>query len=285
MAHILITGDTGFTGKYLYQKLIETGHLVTRFRTDLSCDLLDFARMSKVFSEFQFDFVVHLAAISNVRHSNFSDFYNVNVTGSINLIEALLLTQTKLSRVLVASTGNLYFPNSETLLTEESLIFPVNHYANSKFLVEKALELYRNDLSIIFVRSFNYTGLGQGHEFLIPKIVSAFARREDTLVLGNLDIVRDFSDVRAVVDAYARLIETSEFVPVVNVCSNVGYSIREILKICETITSHNVSIEVNQEFVRKNDPASLVGSNERLCKLLPEWKTIPLRETLEWMLL
>ncbi|MNN07322.1 GDP-6-deoxy-D-talose 4-dehydrogenase [compost metagenome] len=118
----------------------------------------------------------------------------------------------------------------------------------------------------------------------MPKIVSHFRRKADTIELGNLDVWRDFSDVRAVVKAYRGLIEARPLGQTVNVSSGQTYSLREVIGKCSAITGHHLDVQVNPAFVRANEVKTLCGNNGKLRELVPGWQTPSLDETLGWML-
>ncbi len=145
-------------------------------------------------------------------------------------------------------------------------------------------KLWMPQLPMIITRPFNYTGVGQAENFLLPKIVSHFRRKADVIELGNVDVARDFSDVRSLVAAYRRLIEAGAFGQTVNVCSGRTYSLRDIISLCSEISNHEIEIKVNPEFVRKNEVRTLSGDNRLLKTLIGEWEVPPIRETLHWML-
>ncbi|WP_137984288.1 GDP-mannose 4,6-dehydratase, partial [Pseudomonas viridiflava] len=92
--------------------------------------------------------------------------------------------------------------------------------------------LWHARLPLVITRPFNYTGVGQAENFLLPKIVSHFTQRESTIELGNLDVWRDFSDVRAVTSAYRGLLEARPLGKTLNVCSGVTHSLREVIEMC-----------------------------------------------------
>jgi nucleoside-diphosphate-sugar epimerase len=134
------------------------------------------------------------------------------------------------------------------------------------------------------VRPFNYTGVGQSEDFLLPKIVAHFQRLAPSIELGNLDVWRDFSDVRAVAQAYRRLIEERPRGEILNVSSGITHSLREVLSMAEEITGHHMEVRVNPAFVRANEVRSLCGDATRLKSLIGTWDTPPLTDTLQWML-
>jgi nucleoside-diphosphate-sugar epimerase len=138
-------------------------------------------------------------------------------------------------------------------------------------------------LPITLVRPFNYTGVGQSDAFLLPKIVAHFKRRAPLLELGNLDVERDFSDVRTVAECYRRLLDTPPR-RTFNVCSGVGHSLRDVLDLAAALTGHMPEVRVNPAFVRANEVRKLVGSNLALQQAIGPIAAPPLRETLAWML-
>jgi GDP-D-mannose dehydratase len=102
--------------------------------------------------------------------------------------------------------------------------------------------------------------------------------------LGNLDVWRDFSDVRAIVQAYRKLIEVQPIGETFNVASGKTYSLREVLALCKQITGHDIKVEVNSAFVRANEVKTLCGDASKLRQCIGEWDTPELADTLRWML-
>ena len=142
--------------------------------------------------------------------------------------------------------------------------------------------LLRDRLPIVLSRPFNCTGVGQAGQLLIRKIVDHFARRASGIDLGNQDVARDFSDVRAVVRACRGLIERRPVGETINICSGQSRSIAEILRICHDITGHGLSVVSVPQLQRAQDIARLWGSNEKLRSLLPDWQSPTLEKTLRW---
>lgn len=288
---VLITGIHGFTGRYLADELsrhgcevVGTGSRPSDEANYHQVDLLDSARLNELLTQVKPDIVVHLAAVAFVGHGAVDAFYKVNLMGTRHLLEAIAQCGKTPECVLLASSANVYGNGSSGLLNEDTPPAPANDYAVSKYAMELMARLWFERLPIVIARPFNYTGVGQAENFLLPKIVSHFRRRAEKIELGNLDVWRDFSDVRAVVAAYRGLLDVRPVGQVVNISSGEAHSLQEVVALCQAITGHELQIEVNPAFVRKNEVRSLYGDNARLRGLIPEWGTPPLRDTLEWML-
>lgn len=288
----LITGIKGFTGRYLEAELEAAGWEVwgigfheepeaERYRC---VDLADADRLRSVVGELQPDAVVHLAAIAYVGHGDLDAFYRVNLIGTRNLLVALNAAGKRPECVVLASSANVYGNSSEGVLKESTQPNPINDYAVSKLAMEFMARLWLEKLPIVIARPFNYTGVGQTENFLLPKIVSHFRRREEVIELGNLDVWRDFSDVRAVARAYRRLLEVRPAGETVNICSGRAHSLREVLAMAEAISGHAMRVAVNPAFVRANEVKTLCGDPSKLRALIGEWDTPLLEETLRWML-
>lgn len=288
----LITGLHGFTGHYLAQELRAAGYQV--FGTAIAgeptvdniftVDLCDRARVAEVVALVQPDMVVHLAAIAFVAHADVQAMYGVNIVGTRNLLEALAANTKTPSVVLLASSANVYGNAEQEVLDENTMLAPMNDYAVSKMAMEHMARLWHDRLPIVIARPFNYTGVGQTDNFLLPKIVSHFRRQADQIELGNLDVARDFSDVRMVAYAYRRLLEVAPIGETFNICSGVAYSIDQILAMLSEMAGYRINVKVNPAFCRANEVKRLLGNNVKLLRTIGDWAPIPLSETLSWML-
>ncbi|MEG3136184.1 GDP-mannose 4,6-dehydratase [Rouxiella sp. T17] len=289
----LITGIKGFTGHFMAAELSAAGFQVFGLGTQPSSSLINYAAVDltdvdatkAVIEKIKPDVVVHLAAIAFVGHADINAFYNVNVCGTRNLLQALVDCSHQPEAVLIASSANVYGNAAEGRLSEATELNPANDYAVSKIAMEYVAKMYSAKLPIIITRPFNYTGEGQATNFLIPKIVDHFKRRSPTIELGNIDVWRDFSDVRYVTAVYHALINAQAFGGTFNVASGEMYSLRDVIALCEKITGHKIDVQVNPQFVRPNEIKELCGDTRRLqatCKVLPT--KIALEETLRWML-
>ena len=292
MKKVLITGIDGFTGRYLAEALKHQGIQVVGLSGVLDnqgmgffkCDLLDSVRLNKLVKDIKPDYVAHLAAIAFVGHGNNEDFYRVNVIGTMNLLESLCQAGLGLSKVLVASSANIYGTPNVEVIDEAILPAPVNHYATSKLAMECMVRTMFSKLPIVITRPFNYTGLGQNEQFLIPKIIGHFKRSEKVIELGNLDVSRDFSDVRDVVASYVALLMSKAESTVVNICSGRATTLREIITKTEELAGYDIEVRVNPAFIRANEIARLSGDNSYLKQLTGTALNLPIEQTLQWML-
>lgn len=296
MKRALITGIRGFTGGYLAAELAAGGWEVWGLgshaaRPDspsdpryLGVDLLDQAALARAIDRISPAVVVHLAGIAFVGHQDQNAFYQVNLIGSRNLLAALAAASRRPDCVLLASSANVYGTAIGGVLDESTLPNPANDYAVSKLAMEYMARLWQDRLPLVIARPFNYTGVGQSESFLLPKIVGHFRRGAEVIELGNLDVSRDFSDVRAVVRAYRRLIEVCPVGATVNVCSGRSSSLAEVLATVATLAGRRLRVEVNPAFVRAREVKTLCGDPSRLRSLIGAWESPPLAETLGWML-
>ncbi|MGU7853584.1 NAD-dependent epimerase/dehydratase family protein [Burkholderia orbicola] len=293
MARILITGISGFTARHLAGALLRAGHDVcgvahrslpsARVRTHV-CDLLDKSKLTDILAEERPHAIVHLAAIAFVAHGDVNAIYQTNVLGTRTLLDAVAASGCSPRSLLVASSANVY-GNADVEVIDESVgAQPANDYAVSKLAMEYVARLWEGRLPITIVRPFNYTGVGQSINFLLPKIVSHFRDRAPVIELGNLHVVRDFSDVRVVVNAYMRLLDGDFAGQTFNVCSGVGSALQDILEIMRELAGYSPEIRVNPSFVRANEVQRLIGSKIKLEQAIGPLEAIPLRDTLRWML-
>lgn len=286
---VLVTGHKGFTGHYVAAALRVAGYEVLGLveqpeNLDApSVNLLDRTAVARAVADARPDAVIHLAAIAFVAHGDADEMYRTNVVGTRHLMEALAALPKAPSAVLLASSANVYGNSDVELLSESVEPSPANDYAVSKLAMEYMAKLWSDRLPIILARPFNYTGVGQADNFLLPKIVSHFQRGERVIELGNIDVARDFQDVRFVADAYVRLLSAKAAGQTVNLCSGTSVSLMQVIGMMQEIAGYEIEVRVNPAFVRGNEVARLTGDNRRLQSMIGPLDIIPLRTTLEWM--
>jgi nucleoside-diphosphate-sugar epimerase len=287
----LITGLRGFTGYYMARELSAAGYHVhgtvlpgEPTGPDIfAVDLLDRASVATAVEQVRPDVVVHLAGIAFVAHNDADQMYRVNVVGTRNLLEALAAGSHKPSSVLLASSANIY-GNADIPVIDESVApGPANDYAVSKLAMEYMARLWMDKLPITIARPFNYTGVGQTENFLLPKIVSHFRKEARRIELGNLAIARDFSDVRTVARCYRRLLAAAPSGEAFNVCSGQPHSLESLIDMMSDIAGYRIEVHVNPAFVRANEVLTLTGSNAKLAAVIGKIEPTPLLETLRWM--
>ena len=287
----LITGLRGFTGYYLARELTAAGYRVygtvlpgEELGPDIfAVDLCDREAVARMVDAVQPDVVAHLAGIAFVAHTDTELIYRVNVVGTRNLLEALAAGKHRPTSVLLASSANIYGNASVPVIDENVPPSPANDYAVSKLAMEYMARLWMDRLPIVIARPFNYTGRGQGENFLLPKIVAHFRRKAPQIELGNLAIARDFSDVRMVAYSYRRLLAAAPAGEAFNICSGRSHSLSGVLDMMAEIAGYRIEVRVNPAFVRANDVLTLTGDNTKLASVIGPIPTRPLSETLRWM--
>lgn len=280
---ILLTGAAGFTGRHFDQHARLAGHDLVHLSADLTQPV---AVMQAVQAVGPLDAVVHLAAMSFVGHADTTAFYSVNTVGTCNLLSALAaMPSTDRPRtVLVASSANVYGNCQQSPISETQPPAPVNHYAASKLAMEHMALTFSDRLPILITRPFNYTGPGQAASFLIPKLVDHFQRRAPVIELGNLEVEREFNDVRLVSTAYLELLEKGCPGEIYNVCSGQPHSLLAVLAKLATLTDHHPDIKVNPAYVRANEVHRLCGDPGKLQACIGKLKKCDLNGLLKWMI-
>ena len=158
---ILVTGADGFTGRHFAESASACGHQVVALQSNLK----DRDALIQEIAQVAPESVVHLAGISFVEHADASVFYDVNVIGTLNLLDALVALEQPPGSVLLVSSANVYGNCKQSPIAESQPPAPVNQYAMSKLAMEYMARTYLDRLPLFFVRPFNYTGPGQNINF------------------------------------------------------------------------------------------------------------------------
>lgn len=288
-----ITGISGFAGSWLSRELTGRGHEVSG--TDVVCEsplcrqanLLDPAALFDAVNNFRPDFIFHLAALSSVDGSDPGPVYETNVTGTVNLLRTCSALN-PMPKFIFISSSQVYgiVPEINQPIDETAPVEPVNHYGASKAAAELAVKSFGMDcgLKYMILRPFNHTGPGQTDRFVVPKIVSAFRAHAGSIELGNIDTVRDFSDVRDVVSAYADSMEHFTHGEIFNICSGRGISVREIIHSLKDISGRTLTILKKDTLLRQNEINISIGSSAEIEKTLPWRRKYSIYDTLAAML-
>jgi GDP-4-dehydro-6-deoxy-D-mannose reductase len=286
----VVTGGHGFAGTHLVAHLRALGDAATAMdrQGPEPVDVTDAVRVRERIADIRPDVVFHLAAFTHVGESfDLADeVQRVNVDGTVNVLAACRDAQ--VGRVVVVGSSEEYGVTEalDAPLAESALVRPVSPYARSKARAEElALDAFAADgLPVVCVRPFSHTGPGQSPKFLVPalasRIVAAERDEQDTVRVGNLDAVRDYSDVRDVVRAYRLLAERGEPGSIYNVCSGRGVALTEIADGLLARAQRPLQLVVDPELVRTTDVPVLVGDPSRL-RAATGWRAeIPLEQTL-----
>jgi nucleoside-diphosphate-sugar epimerase len=277
---LLLTGADGFTGLHLADAALLAGYKVFSLKGDLQ----DEATVRQQVLELAPTHVIHLAGISHVTAEDELAYYGVNLLGSLNLLKALTDLSVVPSKVILASTSNVYGNNPHSPITETAAPSPVSHYAMSKLAMEYMSQPFLNRLPIVITRPFNYTGIGHAAHFVIPKIVDHFKRRAQTIELGDITVLREYNDVRDICQMYLKLLELGESGKTYNLATGREHSLKQVIAILEGLTGHSIDVVINPQFIRPNEIAHLCGDAHFLEKSIGQQNLHSLKDTLQWML-
>lgn len=302
MSRILITGGTGFVGAHLIQFLkSSTSHIAvlasggnSRPRPDVNyyeVDIRDRSAVRSVVHEVKPNQIYHLAGISSVDDSwsNPRLTYEVNVFGADNLFDAAMSLPSP-PTILNVSTSQVYAPCSRAL-SEDSQVQPNNPYAASKAMAELLVVGYQKFTAggIVTARAFNHTGPGQPPNFVLPSIAKQFAEielglRPPRLAVGNIEVKRDFTDIRDVVRAYCMLLDKGKPGEIYNVCSGSAIRLADIIQMFESVTGTKITIETDAARVRCNDVLQICGDPKKIREATGWYPQISLPKTIAGLL-
>jgi GDP-4-dehydro-6-deoxy-D-mannose reductase len=274
---ILVTGAGGFVGAQLLARLGDEA-------VASSADVRDAAAVAAEVREVAPTAVVHLAALSSVADSwaDPSETWRVNVLGTLNVVGASPAG----TRVVLASTGEVYGRASKLPATEETPVDPISPYAASKAAAELACApaRARGELEIVVTRSFNTEGPGRDDRFAVGSWARQIAELElaggGRLLVGDLTAVRDLVDVRDAVDAYAKLLGHEAEPSVYNIASGRPTAMQEVLDVLLGLARCEISVERDPARMRPADVPELWGDAAKL-RAATGWEpAIPLEQTL-----
>jgi GDP-4-dehydro-6-deoxy-D-mannose reductase len=304
VATALITGASGFAGTYLAQHLRETGYHVvygchaplagsgrsgpSDGDTRVDLDVTDREGLRRIVTQTRPDEVYHLAGLTRPADGRTEEFYGVNFGGALNVLEAVREHAPGSKVLLVGSAyayGRMDRPISETEPFE-----PVNHYGVSKAAADLLGFSYALEgLHVVRARPFNHSGPHQSPDFVLPTLVQQFVeieagRREPVVHLGNLDSVRDFSDVRDVVRGYGLALRWGRNGEAYNLGSGEGVSVRELFELVRAESDAEVELAVEPSRVRATDIPYLVADVGKAGRELGWQARTPLVQTIRDML-
>lgn len=295
MKKLYVTGASGFVGHHLARVVSEGGFGECELHEmPESLDIRDREALQASLVAAQPDWVIHLAARSFVPESfaHPRETLDVNLLGTLNLLCALKDMNFQ-GRLLYVSSGDVYgaVPESAIPVTESRWPEPRNPYAVSKIAAETlCLQWHRSEkLDVIVARPFNHIGPGQNERFVVPALARQVfsigaGSQEPTMLVGDIDVTRDFSDVRDVVAAYAALLCRGRSGQTYNVSSGRESSVRSILHTLCALARVDPVIAQDESRLRPSEQRRMVAD----CQLLRTdtgWApAIPLETSLQQIL-
>jgi len=262
--NILITGSSGFIGKELKKKLFEKGYNTLDFNSangDIAKTTIDFKNINHVF---------HLAGKSFVPESwtNPQEFYRVNFSGTLNVLEFCRKTGASLTFV----SSYVYGIPEQLPINENHIIKPANPYAHSKVMAENVCLYYQENfkIRITIVRPFNIYGANQNEQFLISKIINqVFDESQKEIKLFDLSPKRDYLYLDDFITAILLLFEKQQ-TGIYNVGSGYSMRVDEIANKIMAVAGIQKQIVSNDE-VRKNEIPDVVADISKI-KLATGWE-------------
>ncbi|OIO44715.1 MAG: hypothetical protein AUJ25_03430 [Parcubacteria group bacterium CG1_02_37_13] len=285
---ILITGSEGFVGPYLRELAVLKGDDVFGI-TQSECDLTDFKKTDGLLNKIQPDVIFHLAGKSSVTDSLQDPFatFSTNIFSVLNILESARQLKSKPVILSAGSSEEYGILSSTAPLKEEMPLNPTSPYGSSKVIQENiALQYFKHfKVKVVLSRTFNHTGPKQGPRAVAPAFARQIAEIElglkaPLLKVGNLEAVRDFSDVRDIVKAYYLASEKCDFGIPYNISSDKAVKIADILETLLSFSKIRITVEKDPNLFRPVDVPIKVGDSSRFRRKTGWENKIPLEKTL-----
>lgn len=309
----LITGFSGFVGRHFLHYLYDKNEEMEIFGIDIrkpafdvsvyadrlhiqfeEVNLLNRDELKSVIERFRPQYILHLASFSSVafswQHPEESFVNNTNIF--LNLTGVLKELELPCRVLSIGSSEEYGNVMAEHLPLRESLqLQPVSPYAVARVSQEMLSKVFVDSyhLDIILTRSFNHIGPWQDERFVVPSFIRRILNIKDeglsegTIETGDTTIVRDFVDVRDVVNAYYMLLMDGTPGEIYNICSGTGIALADIINQVADIVGIKVHTKVNPEYVRPNDNRVVIGSHDKLTTELGWQPVISWNRTLQDM--
>lgn len=287
---ILVTGLSGFVGRYLEQELLDHGHEVVdlNYSSDpvpAFCDIRDFEKVRSAILNHRPEALIHLAGIADTHNGVTTDqLFEVNVTGTANICRAA--AELGNIRVLHVSSGIVFgSPTHQTAFNEAHVPRPPHRYSQSKLASEEVARLFACDsaFDLYIARPFNHIGPGQRVDFVSPALAAKIKHAPDPGVIevGNLETYRDFTDVRDIVRAYRLMIESAPSEKLFVLGSGKPTKIKDVFDYFVGLSGKSIDVRVKPKLLKHGDPPTFYA-DASLAKEVLDWEPrIPLRTSLK----
>lgn len=292
LRRLFITGQSGFVGlafERMRARAVAAQGWDLVF-ADSHYDLLEPDSLERVLRQARPDAVIHLAGQTFIPEA-FRDpghTLDVNLKGTLNLLQALQRCGFN-GTFLYVSSGDVYGKVSPELLpiTEQQPVHPQNLYAVSKAAAELLCYQWSCCMPwrILVARPFNHIGVGQREDFVISSVARQLARirlglQEPRILVGDVDVSRDFLDVEDVISAYLALLENGHNGEIYNVCSGKEYLIRDMIASMLYLTEIDAVIEQDPARLRPSDLRRVKGCNQKIEQASGWTPRIPMQQTM-----
>lgn len=311
--NVFITGVTGFVGSWLAEKLLELNanvcglvrrrsvpniqniiHIQNKIKL-IPGDLLDHSSIQKALEENDIEVIFHLAAQSYVPQSFHApvDTYMTNIIGTANVLEAVRLAdKINIKGMTFAGSSEEYglVKEDEIPINENNPLRPLSPYGVSKVACDMMCYSHNKayGIPVVRTRAFNHTGPRRGEMFITSVVAKQVAQAKKTdakeLIIGNPDPIRDFSDVRDIVDGYMLAVEHGKRGSVYNFASGNGITIRELCEKAIKIGNANMKIKIDKSKYRPAEVMVLIGDATKAKKELGWEPKISFEKTLSDMI-
>lgn len=304
--NVLITGITGFVGSHLAELYLKEGHTVfgtKRWRSNLDnishitdkitlieCDIIDAYAIEKAIQLSEPQVIHHLAAQSFVPASwaNPRSTLEINIMGTLNILEGARRSGLDTTIHICGSSEEYGMVNSDEIpIKETNPLRPLSPYGVSKVTTDLlSIQYYQSyALKVVVTRAFNHTGPRRGEVFVSSNFAQQIALiekgKQKTIHHGNLEAIRDFTDVRDVVRAYYLSVKNSGCIgKQLNISSGKGYKITEILEILRRHSKVEIKTEFDTSRSRPSDVPILIGNCDHFTSLTGWNPEIPIEKTL-----
>jgi len=304
MRRVLVTGGAGFAGQHLVEELSARGisTVATYYRTPPSqavrrlaqdwfqCDIRDTVAMREVVAREKPEGIVHLAAMSVPREANAqpNEAIQTNVGGWLNVVDAVHRADLECRCILISSCQVYGHGVTGTAGFHEELPHqPYDTYGATRASAELLAQAYhrQHNADVLIARAFDHCGPRQGpHDFvsrLARQVARSIKSKAPAVVsVGDLDVQRDFTDVRDVVRAYADLLLHGESGRVYNVCSGVAVFLRDVVDLVRELTSSDFRVTADAHWTAGRQPQAIFGDPGYIRDTTGWSPEIPLIDTL-----
>lgn len=307
---ILITGIAGFVARHFMEMLASHPqqysvlgiynaklpsfaednfkNIHTRFK---QVNLTDKNKIKSVIEDFNPEYILHLASRSSVAYSwqKPGELVTENTRIFLNIIESLRELNSKCKMLSVGSAEEYGQVDSTQLpLLENYCTNPVSPYGAARVLQNNLVSIYAKNfgLNLTHTRSFNHIGPYQNENFVIGSFIKQISKQLSNgfksikLVVGDIEVIRDFTDVRDVVRAYYQLLLHGKQGETYNVCSNKGYRLKDLIQLFAELTNTEINCHRDPNHLRPSENKEIIGSYDKLYDETGWTPKIPIEQSL-----